>query len=133
MSYLNREQFLSLQDKHTYDLPLPDGLGTVRIRALTTAETEEFNRKCEQAKLGGIASSCLIACYALVDAEGNRLFDPNKQEDVDLIRLRLPAVVLHIGEAINRLSAGGLHEVEKYIKNWSKTQSDGLNSASAST
>lgn len=131
--YLNREQFLNIADKHTFDLPLPDNLGTVKIRALTTGESEEYSKRCEEGKLGGIAAACLAATYALVDDEGNRLFDPKKQSDADLLRHRLPAVILHIGEAVNRISAGGLCEVEKYVKNWSKTQSVASSSDSAST
>lgn len=133
MSFLTREQFTGVNDIHTVEVELPDGGGRVRIRALSSAETELYNKRVDDGKLSNIAAACLGCAYGLVDENGQRMFNPGDQKDIDLLKTKSPAIILHLHESIMRLSGGGKAEVEKYLKNWSKTQPVASSSDSAST
>lgn len=116
---LSRDQLLQLQDIHTVKVQLPDDMGEVSIRALSLAEVQEYNKSCSGLDEQGAAA--LLAAYALVDEQGNRLFDPKKEADVALLRNKAGFTVLRIAEAANRLSVAGKNEVEKLLKNYKKT------------
>ena len=133
MSFLTREQFTGLNDLHSIEVELPDNQGKVRIRALSSVETELLNKRTEEGKLSNIAAACLACTYAILDADGQRMFDPGNQKDLELLKTKSPAIILHLNEVILRLSAAGKAEVEKYLKNWKKTQPEDSSSGSAST
>lgn len=128
---LSREQLLQLQDLHTVKVALPDNMGEVSIRALSLAEVQEYNKQCAGMDEQGAAA--LLAAYALVDEQGNQLFDPKKDAEVSMLRKKAGFTVLRIAEAANRLSVAGKNEVEKLLKNYKKTSSDSGSSDSVST
>lgn len=81
MALLTRDQILDAQDLPTEDVEVPEWGGTVRVKALTAAQRDEFEASTVETRgnkmkqnLANIRARLVSLC--IVDEAGDRLFSP---------------------------------------------------------
>jgi hypothetical protein len=88
--------------------------GECYVKQLTVAEVDEQAK--EIANSGDKQSFAKAAARVIVDPDGKRVFDPNKQEDIDFLAGQ-PWELLHkLVEASNRFNAQSAAGVEEQKK-----------------
>jgi hypothetical protein len=120
---LSREAILAADDLAAEDVHVPEWGGTVRVRALTAYERDQF----EQALLDGRGPDrqinlanfrARLVALTVVDAEGRRLFS---EEDAWLLGQRSAAAVARVFDVAQRLSGMSRRDVEQITGNSSTT------------
>lgn len=84
-------------------IPVPGWKGTVYVRALTVAEVEEQTADTENTKdKRRIARG---ACRVICDESGQRVFDPDNDEDVTLLSRQPWAILQGVLAEANKFNA----------------------------
>lgn len=128
---LSREQILQFQDIKTTEVDCPEWGGSVRVRALTLAQAQDWRRSSltktiVKAKDGKPSteynvdpdklakSDVRLIVAAAVDEEGKALFN---SADVELLMQKSPAPVTRLAKAIVELSGmvqGAVEDAEGF-------------------
>jgi hypothetical protein len=132
-NYLTRESFLQVDDINTREVTLPGSDCVVRVKTLKAAEASLYNKTAKDEELDSVQRAVLMCAWAMVDENGERLFDPNSKSDRKLLSTKSLASIMAVFRKANELAEGSALEVDKKEKNSETTQEDSSPSSSAST
>lgn len=121
MTFLTREQILSPREWPTEEVEVPEWGGSVKVRALTAAELDDFNASIVRTKGNNVEVNrrnyrAKLVAKCVVNGDGKT---PMFKEESDVIALgQQPASALdRILVVINRLNAMSEEEQEEIVKN----------------
>ena len=139
---LNKADILAADDLPYRDVPVPEWSGVVRVRTLTGAERDQYQRSVFQMSLsrdGKEVSTALrmemadirLAALCMVDAAGERLF---ALEEVEQLAGKRSKALDRVGRAARELNALSQQDVQELVGNSGATPSDdsGTDSQSSS-
>lgn len=112
MSVVNREALIASAKPKTREVALPDG-NSVRVRALTTGQADFIKSLNGNSDKG----NALLFAMAVVDENGNPMFDPNNPADLETIAAMSFDVVFMVTQAATELSGMTKKGVEGLAKN----------------
>ena len=132
---LTRDQILAADDLPRETVAVPEWGGDVIVRALTGQERDEYEvamgRALNDADKGrGINMRARLVAMALIDAEGNRLF--NHESHVERLGRKSGRALDRVFEVAQRLSGLGRAAQETAAGNSAGANGDAPSSASPS-
>lgn len=141
---LSKDQILNANDIDTRDVEVPEWGGTVRVRALSLKEANEWRRGMLKSvaktdpKTRGITfeyqfneqlaelSTIRMLAIACIDAQGNRLFDGPK--DIEALSGKNPTPIKRCVDVIKEISGLGDDAADEAEKNSEPSPSDASSS-----
>lgn len=98
MALLSRDQILEVQDLETRDVDVPEWGGTVRVKALTGRERDEFEQSTVETKGNKVKQNMTnfrakLVAMSVVDESGDRLFT---QKDVAYLGIKSAAALQRV-------------------------------------
>ena len=116
MSFLTKDQIISVEDLAHEDVEVPQWGGTVRVRAMTAIERDRFEQETysgtSKENYDNMRARLVVKC--LIDEQGNRLF---KDEDAETLGKKHGAIVDKLFWIARRLSAVTDKQIDNLIKN----------------
>lgn len=130
---LTRNQILDVDDLKFEDVEVPLWKGTVRVRALTAKERDQFETESQLSKTQDIEVTqrnlrARLVVKCLIDDKGNRLFT---DEEAEALGNKHSAVVNQLFWVARRLSAFTEKELDELIKNSTTSPAGADSGASA--
>lgn len=127
---LDRAAIFGKQDARVEELYIPEWQGTVRIKALTAAERDQFeqaalDQRGKGTRLNAANLRARLAVLACVDADGNRLF---ADEDAAMLGTKSAAAVDRIFDVAATLAGILDGDLDELLGNSKPGQSDGSTS-----
>jgi YD repeat-containing protein len=132
MVLLNKNQILQINDSKYVDVAVPEWGGTVRVRGLTVAEQDSFDRSIVRTEWDEQGNPKTVTDYenqtarlvvrCVVAEDGSRLFEDG---DAGLLAAKNAAVVGRLAKAIQDLSGISKKAKDALAKNSVTGQSDG--------
>lgn len=122
MTLLTKSAILDAQDLKHEDVEVPAWGGTVRIRAMTGMERDQFRASIasEEGVPVGKFSAALLAATC-IDENGDRLFT---MEDMEALQAKSAEALDVPADVAARLNGLGVQAVEDAVKNLLSGQSD---------
>ncbi len=127
VAVLNREQIRAAKDIKLHTVAVPEWGGEVKVRMLTARERTQF----EQAVTSGrgqnrdvnmrIFREKLLA-LVLVDEQGNRLFNDQDQEDLEIISGKSASACERVVDVAMRMNGLSRRDVESLTGNSETTE-----------
>jgi len=129
---LSRDTILAVEDLEVEDLEVPEWKGTVRVRALTGAERDDYEASMHQQRgknnyvrnLANVRAKLVVRC--VVDEDGKRIFT---DQDANALGKKSAAALDRIFEVAARLSRLSEEDVEELA---GKSESDQSESSPSS-
>lgn len=128
---LSREDILSIEDRTTEDVPVPEWGGTVRVRSLTGAERDAYEAGIVQVSGNGTKKINLknlrgrLVSLTCVDEDGNRLFT---DEDAIALGEKSASALERLFDVARRLSGLSEDDVEELAEGFADAPSGGSTS-----
>lgn len=127
MTYLTRDQIITVDDRTYEDVECPEWGGTVRIRSLSAGEFDRYQKSIINQKgnnrtvnLENVRTKLCVLC--MVDDKGNQLFS---EGDIGALSRKSSKPVDRIFEAAQRLTGMTDEDVEELAGDLDATPSDG--------
>lgn len=137
---LTRDQILGASDLPSEDVEIPEWKGTVRVRGMTVAERnawEKSNTRTFRGRSGQMVTEVSqtaltnfrqrLVARCVVDQDGNRLFSDS---DVAALERKSAAAMERIVNVANRLNGVSQQDLEELEGNSDATDTEELNSDS---
>lgn len=118
MALLNLEQLRAVPALETRDVDVPELGGTVRVRAWTGADKDQFDYlldkrpKTEKGDIRGVRAAAIVA--SLVDETGQRLLTA---DDISRVEGWPDGAVERLWDAVSEMNRLGTNAVEEAEKN----------------
>lgn len=116
-TYLSRDAILTVEDRKTSEVEVPEWGGTVRIRELSAAEVERMgfgvatpDGKTDLRRAEGLMVR--VIAWGVIDEDGKQLFT---KRDVEALGQKSHRAADRVADAIMKLT--GLSEEEEETKN----------------
>jgi len=119
MGFLTRDAILKVADASYEDVPVPEWNGTVRIKALSAAERDQYealvflDSKGEPVKRREDIRAKLVI-FSAVNEDGSRLFT---EADIAVLSAKSAKAMNRLWAAASRLSGLGADDVKELEKN----------------
>lgn len=128
MSLLTKDQILSIDDKPTQDVPVPEWGGEVRIRTMSASERDKWESETYgDGKVNTVDFRARFVALCIVDEAGKRMFT---DEDVNQLGEKSAAALQRVFNAAQALNALTKKDIEELEKNSEAVPSDGSSSNS---
>jgi len=126
MELLTRDQILNAQDLDSEDVAVPEWGGTVRVRALSGAERDNFEasiteRKGRKTRMNLANLRARLVQLCVVDQKGKSLF---RRTDIDALGKKSAAALDRVFDVCRRLSGMTEEDIEEMTENFTETQGD---------
>lgn len=117
---LGREEILRAQDLETKDVAVPEWGGTVRVRALTGSERDQFEAgtviqqgKTMRLNLGNVRAR--LVALSVVDEEGQQIFSAS---DVEALGQKSAAALNRVASVAQQMSGLSDGDMEELTENF---------------
>lgn len=127
MALLNHSQILSANDITTEDVHVPEWGGTVRIKALSGTERDEFEQSLMEVKKDGSVKSnrqnvrARLVARCIVNEAGETVFN---SADIPALGRKSAAALDRVATAAQRLNAFSDADVEELAENFADAPSE---------
>lgn len=126
MVYLSRDEILNADDREYEDVECPEWGGTVRLRSLSAAEFDGYQKSIIRQKGGNrtlnlenVRAKLVVLCA--VDALGNALFG---EADLAALGRKSSRPIDRLFEASQKLVGMSDEDVEELVEDFAPTQSE---------
>lgn len=116
MSYLTKADILGADDSKFEDVEVPEWGGTVRVRAITGTERDQFDEYQDTVGKKGVrlGTRAFFCAMTICDETGKRIFDP---KDVEALGRKSIAALDRVFTVSLRLNGIGKDAIEEREKN----------------
>jgi hypothetical protein len=126
MAILTKDQILAAQDLETETVEVPQWGGSVMVRSLTARERGQLISSIVDQRAGGrtlkLTEIQVRTCaMAIVDAQGNRMFE---EADIAKLSRKSASALQVVFEVAQRLSGLSDDQVEELTEDFAETPSD---------
>lgn len=127
MALLNHSEILSADDLKTEDVAVPEWGGTVRIKALTGTERDEFEQSLMEVKKDGSVKSqranvrARLVAKVIVNEAGELIFN---NADIPALGRKSAAALDRVATAAQRLNAFSDADIEELAENFADAPSE---------
>lgn len=130
MKLLTKEQIISVNDRKTADIQVPEWGGAIRLVVMSGAERDAFHASREGRKTGLSDFEAALLAATIVDAEGKHVFTA---EDIESLSSKNKDVLDRLSSEAATLNGFGAKAQENAEKNSVAATSGDSGSASPST
>ena len=115
MTLLTREQILDAKDIETEDVEVPEWGGTVRVKAMTGAERDEYesymmDTSGSEVKMNLKGMKVRLVALTVVDEKGKRMFEVT---DIEALSTKSASALDRVFQVASRLSGMTVAAVEE--------------------
>lgn len=127
MALLNHSDILAADDLKTEDVAVPEWGGTVRIKALTGTERDEFEQSLMEVKKDGSVKSqranvrARLVAKVIVNEAGELIFN---NADIPALGRKSAAALDRVATAAQRLNAFSDADIEELAENFADAPSE---------
>lgn len=127
MALLNHSDILAADDLKTEDVAVPEWGGTVRIKALTGTERDEFEQSLMEVKKDGSVKSqranvrARLVAKVIVNEAGELVFN---NADIPALGRKSAAALDRVATAAQRLNAFSDADIEELAENFADAPSE---------
>ncbi len=127
MGLLTRDQIVNADDLETRDVEVPEWNGTVRVKALTGRERDEFEQSTVEQKKNGQVKQNLtnfrakLVALTVVDEDGAKVFT---QKDVAYLGLKSAAALQRVFNVAAELSGMSEKDIDELTEDFDDDPSE---------
>lgn len=115
MGLLSKQQIIEASDLPTKDVNVPEWGGTVRVKTMTSAEKDAFEKTIFDAegKINIVGMRAKLCAHTIIDENGNRVFSEFDIEKLSTKGSKAMERVFTIAQKLNNITDKDLKELEK--------------------